>query len=203
MAEESAWQESELFRTEQPKDIQDMPDPRREIHFDLEQWQQEEEMCIRDSERTVYSVETAKIQHSCDGQKVCGDALEEIWDGRGNVHLLLSDGMGSGSRAALDSAMTFCLLKKLVTAGFSFDSSLELVNAALLVKSEEESLSTVDVATVDLYSGETQFLKAGAAPTFVYRDGSVVKVEAASMPAGILKGVDFAKSRLKLHERCV
>ena len=43
MAEESAWQESELFRTEQPKDIQDMPDPRREIHFDLEQWQQEEE----------------------------------------------------------------------------------------------------------------------------------------------------------------
>lgn len=155
---------------------------------------------LRWIERTVYSVETAKIQHSCDGQKVCGDALEEIWDGRGNVHLLLSDGMGSGSRAALDSAMTVCLLKKLVTAGFSFDSSLELVNAALLVKSEEESLSTVDVATVDLYSGETQFLKAGAAPTFVYRDGSVVKVEAASMPAGILKGVDFAKSRLKLHE---
>lgn len=66
------------------------------------------------------------------------------------------------------------LLKKLVTAGFSFDSSLELVNAALLAKSEEESLSTIDVATIDLYSGETQFLKAGAAPTFVYRDGSVV-----------------------------
>lgn len=155
---------------------------------------------LRWIERTVYSVETAKIQHSCDGQKVCGDALEEIWDGRGRVHLLLSDGMGSGSRAALDSAMTVCLLKKLVTAGFSFDSSLELVNAALLAKSEEESLSTIDVATIDLYSGETQFLKAGAAPTFVYRDGSVVKVEAASMPAGILKGVDFAKSRLKLHE---
>lgn len=155
---------------------------------------------LRWIERTAYAVETAKIQHSCDGQNVCGDALEEIWDGRGRVHLLLSDGMGSGSRAALDSAMTVCLLKKLVTAGFSFDSSLELVNAALLIKSEEESLSTVDVATVDLYSGETQFLKAGAAPTFVYRDGSVVKVEASSMPAGILKGVDFAKRRLKLHE---
>ena len=68
-----------------------------------------------------------------------------------------------------------CLL---YTSGFSFDSSLELVNAALLAKSEEESLSTIDVATIDLYSGETQFLKAGAAPTFVYRDGSVVKVEA-------------------------
>lgn len=49
---------------------------------------------LRWIERTVYSVETAKIQHSCDGQKVCGDALEEIWDGRGRVHLLLSDGMG-------------------------------------------------------------------------------------------------------------
>ena len=46
---------------------------------------------LRWIERTVYSVETAKIQHSCDGQKVCGDALEEIWDGRGRVHLLLSD----------------------------------------------------------------------------------------------------------------
>ena len=70
----------------------------------------------------------------------------------------------------------------------------------MLVKSEEESLSTIDVATVDLYTGQTQFLKAGAAPSFVYRDGSVVKVESASMPAGILKGVDFAKSRLKLHQ---
>ncbi len=155
---------------------------------------------LRWIERTLYSVETATVQHSCKGQKVCGDAVEEIWDGRGQVHLLLSDGMGSGSRAALDSSMTVCLLKKLVTAGFSFDSSLELVNAALLVKSEEESLSTIDVATVDLYTGQTQFLKAGAAPSFVYRDGSVVKVESASMPAGILKGVDFAKSRLKLHQ---
>ena len=155
---------------------------------------------LRWIERTIYSVETAIVQHSCKGQKVCGDAVEEIWDGRGRVHLLLSDGMGSGSRAALDSSMTVCLLKKLVTAGFSFDSSLELVNAALLVKSEEESLSTIDVATVDLYTGQTQFLKAGAAPSFVYRDGSVVKVESASMPAGILKGVDFAKSRLKLHQ---
>ncbi|MDD3193101.1 MAG: SpoIIE family protein phosphatase [Oscillospiraceae bacterium] len=154
---------------------------------------------LRWIERTAYAVQTAKLQHPCDGQTLCGDALEEIWDGRGQVHLLLSDGMGSGSRAALDSSMTVCLLKKLVTAGFSFDAALELANAALLVKSEEESLSTVDVATVDLYSGETQFLKAGAAPTFVYRDGSVVKVEGASMPAGILKGVDFAKSRLKLH----
>ena len=62
--------------------------------------------------------------------------------------------------------MTVCLLKKLVTAGFSFDSSLELVNAALLVKSEEESLSTVDVATVDLYSGETQFLKSRSSAYF-------------------------------------
>ena len=155
---------------------------------------------LRWIERTLYSVETATVQHSCKGQKVCGDAVEEIWDGRGQVHLLLSDGMGSGSRAALDSSMTVCLLKKLVTAGFSFDSSLELVNAALLVKSEEESLSTIDVATVDLYTGQTQFLKAGAAPSFVYRDGSVVKVESASMPAGILKGVDFAKSRLKLRQ---
>lgn len=151
-------------------------------------------------ERTAYVVQTARVQHPCSGQKWCGDAIEEIRDGRGKVHLLLSDGMGSGSRAALDSAMTVCLLKKLVVAGFSFRASLELVNAALLVKSEEESLSTVDVATIDLYSGETTFFKAGAAPTFVYRDGAVLKVEAASMPAGILKGVDFATSRMKLRQ---
>lgn len=151
-------------------------------------------------ERTEYSVETSWVQHPCEGQKHCGDAIEEIWDGRGKVHLLLSDGMGSGNKAAVDSSMTVCLLKKLVVAGFSFDAALELVNAALLVKSEDESLSTVDVATVDLYTGKTDFLKAGAAPTFVYREGVVTKIEAVSMPAGILKGVDFAKNTLKLRE---
>ena len=41
---------------------------------------------------------------------------------------------------------------------------------------------------VDLYTGKTEFLKAGAAPSFVLRSGTVGKVESMSMPAGILRG---------------
>lgn len=57
-----------------------------------------------------------------------------------------------------------------------------------MVKSEDESLSTVDVTSVDLYTGKTTFKKAGAPVTFVKKNGRVTVREMPSLPAGILNG---------------
>lgn len=152
------------------------------------------------AEKAALSAEYGRAQIPFGTGKLCGDCSDFFLDNRGRAHLLLSDGMGSGGKAAIDAAMTVSLLTKLIHAGFEFDAALKMVNSALLVKSNEESLSTIDIACVDLYTGKTEFLKAGAAPTFVLRSGTVGKVEAMSLPAGILRGVEFEKSRMTLRE---
>lgn len=144
------------------------------------------------SQRPNYKMEIGFSQHSASGG-LCGDTIKLVNDARGHEVLILSDGMGTGGRAALDGAMASGLLSKLLSAGFGFDASLRVVNSALLVKSNEESLATLDIASVDLFSGRCEFYKAGAAVSYIVKSSSVQRVELSSMPAGILKGIEFAK----------
>ncbi len=131
---------------------------------------------------------------------ICGDSYAYFGDGSGRFFMLLSDGMGTGGRAAVDGAMATGLMERLIKAGFGLDCSLKILNSALLYKSSEESLATVDVACIDLHTGETSLFKAGAAPTFVRRSGRVGKAESHSLPAGILREVGFDRSSILLKK---
>ena len=151
-------------------------------------------------EKAAYQAEYAYSQHICQGCRLCGDAWEGFTDPHSVAHMILSDGMGSGTAAAVDSNMTVSLLVKLIDAGVDYTAALKIVNYALLVKSGEESLSTVDVTAVNLYTGQAHFYKAGAAPTFVRRGNRTGVVESTSLPAGILTAVEFEKSSLRLSD---
>ncbi len=151
-------------------------------------------------EKATYSVEFGAYQLSHSGSRLCGDAYEFLPNRGGCAHFILSDGMGSGGSAAVDSTMTCNLLARLISVGVGYEAALKLVNSALLVKSGDESLATVDVCTLDLFTGRASFYKAGAAPTFLIKAGKAGYVESASLPAGILHGVSFEKSGVTLHE---
>lgn len=151
------------------------------------------------SEKPNYRLEIGFAQHSAEGN-LCGDTVKTINDGRGRSIMIISDGMGKGGRAALDGAMGAGLLSKLLAAGFGFDTALKIVNCALLVKSNEESLATLDCAGVDLFTGKTDFYKAGAPASYIIKNGTVTKCELTSMPAGILRGIEFAKRTAVLSE---
>ncbi len=142
------------------------------------------------TEPPQYTVEIGVAQRCCDGERLCGDAVDFFTlDGR--TVLLLSDGMGSGGRAAVDGAMAAGLTSRLWQAGFSPDSILHSVNAALLVKSREESLATLDVMAIDTFSGRLDSYKAGAAASLLCSGGRVSRVDGTSLPIGILSDVRF------------
>lgn len=143
-------------------------------------------------ERPNYKMSIGFAQYCAEGN-LCGDTIKTINDSRGHMILIISDGMGKGGRAALDGAMGAGLLSKLLCAGFGFDSSLKVVNSALLVKSSEESLATLDCASIDLFTGKCEFYKAGAPKSYIIKDDKITKCELSSMPAGILRGIEFAK----------
>ena len=148
--------------------------------------------------RAQYFAEFGISQRSAGEAKLCGDSGEHFTDRGGRACMLLSDGMGVGTSAALDATMTTSLLSRLVRAGVGFDAALRLVNSALIAKAGEERLATVDAACLDLYTCHLELYKAGAAPTFNIRSGRVMEVESASLPAGILQGVAFEKTDLGL-----
>ncbi len=150
-------------------------------------------------ERDNFAVTSAQRQYSVTGEKYCGDACDSFYDLCGRQHFVISDGMGSGGRAMIDASMATGLLRRLMTSGFDADSALEMVNCAMLVKSGEESLATIDIASVDPFSGRAEFFKAGAAPSYIRRGNRVMRVDGASMPAGILGGISFDRSSLALR----
>ncbi len=152
------------------------------------------------SEIPLFDAEVGVYQHICGGGKLCGDCVGCFSNGFGEFVALISDGMGTGGRAAVDSNMTVSILKRLLKSGLSDDTALKVVNSALMVKSEDESLSTVDLLKVDLFSGRAVIGKAGAPATFVRKGGRVVIKNAPSLPVGILGEVSFSKQSVKLSE---
>jgi len=73
-----------------------------------------------------------------------------------------------------------------------------MINSILLLKSSDESFSTVDLSVIDLYNGEVEFVKVGAVPTFIKRSDRVEVVRSASLPAGILSNIELELIHKKL-----
>ena len=149
-------------------------------------------------EHAPYAAEYGACQIISGGNKLCGDSYRFLTLEGGAAHMVLSDGMGSGGGAAVDSTMAAALITRLLEAGLSYQSALHLVNSALSVKGGEESLATVDGVRIDLYTGRMELYKAGAAPTVAVREGRAVEIDSTSLPAGILSGVSFERSDLTL-----
>jgi len=158
-----------------------------------------EQLILTLNERAKYTAEFGVCQINCKGSTICGDSYNYFYDGKGRAVMVLSDGMGAGGRAAVDSAMATGLISRLVKAGFGYDSSLKILNSSMLFKSTDESLATVDITCLDLFTGQVELLKAGAAPTIIRRSGIAGKAQSTSLPAGILREVGFDKATVKIH----
>lgn len=148
--------------------------------------------------KELFKIRLGSAAASCGNKKLCGDYFE-CFQTESKAYIILSDGMGTGGRAAIDSTMTVELFSRLIRAGISLDSALSITNSALSVKSDDESLSTLDIAEIDLFDGSTVILKAGAAPSFYTFSGRVREVEIPSTPLGILSKVKFNRYSLKLR----
>ncbi len=150
-------------------------------------------------EMPLFDVEIGTDQHIANNGKLCGDCIDYFSDGMGNTYALVCDGMGTGGRAAVDGNMAASVMGRLLRSGLSADSSLQIVNSALMIKSEDESLSTVDLAGVDLYTGGVTLKKAGAPLTYIKKGGRLCAREMPSLPAGILNNIKFSTETINLN----
>lgn len=139
------------------------------------------------------------FQRASEDKSLCGDSAQISSDICGNPTYFLSDGMGVGTDAAIDSTMTTSLLSRLIASGASFPAALKLVSSSLL-SLKEERLCTVDFLHPDLFNCTLSFYKAGAAPSYLLREGKCFKIGKSALPAGILGGAEAAKSVFSLKD---
>lgn len=121
--------------------------------------------------------------------EVSGDAVQQFCSPTA-AQMILCDGMGTGRPAAVDGNLAAELTARLLKAGFTAELAARLVNVALALKSEDESGATLDLISVDLYTGTARLFKAGAAPGFLVHGGRVRAVGEATLPMGVLGGVN-------------
>ncbi len=159
------------------------------------------EVCGRDEEQNLckqiymtkdkFSIQIGIAHDKKKGSSVSGDYSNQTRLDDGKYLIALSDGMGSGPEARKSSQIAVKMLTRMLSSGFDRDTSMELINSSMYINSKEDMYATLDVAILDLYSGNMEFMKNGACPTFIKNKKQVNVVKSISLPAGILDKIDL------------
>lgn len=168
--------------------------------------QQGERPLLGEEYATVACVEEARF-HTLQGVAKIGKNCETI---SGDTFLLtdlpggkkgaaISDGMGSGEKACQESTMVVEMLEELLEAGFPAKTAIQIMNTALVIGRDEVRFSTVDVSLFNLYSGVCEFVKAGAAATFVKRKDRVERIVSTTLPIGVIREIEIDVERRQLE----
>lgn len=126
-----------------------------------------------------------------DGESCTGDSFSFGKTSGGNYSIIVSDGMGSGQEAGEESKSIVELMEKFIKAGFSNLTAINAVNSVMTMKfSEDEKFATLDMQNIDLYTGETNFIKIGAVESFIKKAKGVQTISSKTLPFGILDNPD-------------
>ena len=149
-----------------------------------------------------YRVECARASAVKEDEEQSGDCINFFDNSCDYFYALLSDGMGSGKEAALTSRLAAVFLSKMLNAGNSKASALEMLNGIVRNKGLE-CFATVDLLEIDLLSGQACFVKSGAAASYVLRGGSLFRIEADNCPVGITREIQSEQISFELQENDV
>ncbi|RXZ79292.1 stage II sporulation protein E [Paenibacillaceae bacterium] len=145
-----------------------------------------------------YEVETGIAGAAKGGDLLSGDSFSTVELGNGKFAVAISDGMGNGERARMESSTALTILQQLLQSGMDEKLAIKSVNSVLLLRSSDEVFATVDVALIDMYTAKTTFMKIGSTPSFIKRGNEVIVITANNLPVGILQEIDVDLIRIQL-----
>ncbi len=136
------------------------------------------------------------------GETASGDTHSVTRIDERRFMVALSDGMGSGEYARKISESTISLLESFYRAKMPSALILSTVNK-LLAFNREESFACVDIAVVDLDSGEANVVKIGSPTGFILSGNALKILDSATLPLGILDSLHPEASTYVLKENDV
>ena len=133
-------------------------------------------------------------------ENVSGDNFSILKLETGEMMVALADGMGTGKEAGDESETVMSLLEQMIEAGFKAEMAIKLINSSLVLKSEKQTFSTIDMSILNLFTGMCEFIKIGAASTFIKRENWVETISSTTLPIGMFGSVDYDTVAKKLYE---
>ncbi len=151
-------------------------------------------------EDTNFKVLTGISKTPKTSETVSGDNFSFLTLPGGEFIVTLSDGMGVGEQACKESQSVIELMEKFMEAGFREDSAIKLINSVLVLRADQQICSTIDMSVINLHTGMCDFIKIGAAATFIKRKDWVEVITSTTMPIGVLNDVDMDGVSKKLYD---
>lgn len=148
-----------------------------------------------------FNVQNSVISIAKNGEEVSGDSylIEELQDLK---HIsVISDGEGNGRNASKSSKNVIDMLERLLSGGFDECGAIEIINSILKLKSDSQNSSTLDNMIIDLKTGYSQYIKLGAAPTYIIHEGKIVTINNMNIPVGVSDNPDYLPISRKLIDK--
>lgn len=146
---------------------------------------------LRLVEKPKFTFETAQISIAKNIGGVCGDYARAFQVNAGKTVMILSDGMGTGIKAFNQSNASVEAMEGLIRSGFENNVAAKLVNSILVVGDKNDNFATLDMCNINMYTGDIEFSKVGAAPSYIKRKNKVEYINSDTLPAGIMDDIDF------------
>lgn len=144
-----------------------------------------DELVLMEAEPLAAAVGIASVRKK--GEAISGDRGSYFKTEEGILYVILADGMGSGSEAAVESETAVSILEWFLKAGLKPEAALRVFNSAITVRNEVSTgYATVDLLGINLFTGEAKIFKCGAAPSYVKKGKIVKKIKGESLAAGVL-----------------
>lgn len=151
-------------------------------------------------EEPAYYVLTGFARAVKETEKISGDNYSFCEIGQGRVAAILSDGMGSGEDACKESEKVVEMMERLLEAGFRKEAAIQIINGALAAGEGDQKMSTLDICEMNLYTGVCNFIKVGAACTYIKREYIVDTLCARNLPLGVFGQIEPECIRRQLQD---
>lgn len=157
-----------------------------------------ESVSMQFESRQRFKLASARACSVKESESVSGDTARSFTSQIGHGYALVCDGMGSGREAAAAASVSALFLEKLLSAGNHKSVTLKLLSNFIRGRAEE-CHCTVDLLEVDLYTGAAAFVKCGACPSYVLREGNIYKIDVRSMPLGLTREINAQQVNMILQ----
>lgn len=106
--------------------------------------------------------------------------------------IAISDGMGSGEKSREVSAMVISMIEKMGATGLNKSQIIDIVNRLIKLKENGEVSATLDMCAINEKTNNLEFVKLGAAPSYIIRNKEVLEIKQDTMPMGLLENINYS-----------
>jgi len=149
----------------------------------VENTKKKESLLLFEAETFAVSVGVASKKKK--GERVCGDSYSYFKTVQGHFFVILSDGLGAGAHASEQSELLIDILERFLINGLEAFEAVQLLNQIMSFRNMNDwDCATIDLFSLDLYSGKGELYKLGAAPSYLYSEGACQCIAGNTLSAG-------------------